>query len=160
MRVAPLIAILLLAGCASPDASNAGAPTPTASPSPTPASPTPATPPATAPAIPVDDGVKLGVVLDETHDYTGSESRSFFNVTGGERAVVINITSSGPPADRSFQSATLNFYFPNTTSPFVGDLPGQEARSFEMRQQPHHGMWKVEYLGTGKVTVSVRVTLE
>lgn len=153
MRSALLAIAVMLAGCAS-------------SPENAPANTTP-TPSATAPGSTPDtesarqqQEVKPGVVLDETHDYTDPPRQSFFNVTGAERTVVINITSSGPPADGSFQSATLHLYFPRTTSPFLAELPGQEAHTFEIRQQPHEGTWKLDYLGTGKVTVAVRVSLE
>lgn len=47
----------------------------------------------------------------------------------GEKAVVINVTAGRSTEDRSFQSATLHIYFPSTTSPFLAELPGQEAHS-------------------------------
>lgn len=159
LRSAALVAVLFVAGCASESGDTA--PTSTTLATPTPASPTPGTSAAPAPSpTPPAPTTKLGVVLDEAHDYTTTESQSFFNVTGAEKAVVINITSSGPPGDGSFQSATLHLYFPRTTSPFVAELPGEAPRSYELRQQPHEGMWKLDYRGTGKVVVHVRVTLE
>ena len=103
----------------------------------------------------------LGVVLDETHDFAGGGQRmSFFNVTGGEKKVVIFIDSAGPPEDKSFTSAVVSFYFPTTTSPFLGEQPGQEKHNFTIEQQPHVGMWRIVYDGVGKTSVHVRVTLE
>lgn len=145
-------------GCASPDADPTPALTPTASVA-TP--PVESGAPTVSPTSPSLDAPTLGVVLDERHDFAaGARKVSTFNVTGGERSVVIFVESAGPPADRSFTSAVVDFYFPGSTSPFLGELPGQEAGNFTTEQQPHRGMWRVVYDGVGKTSVHVRVTLQ
>lgn len=168
MRAVLLCLAILVAGCASPDPSADATPGGTSPPAGTVTTPAAATtvvtasPAATTPPAPTSSPeVFLGVVLEETHDFaTDGRKTSFFNVTGGESKVVIDIASAGPPADRSFQSAVVDFYFPGTTSPFLNELPGSETRSYTVEQQPHRGMWRVVYDGVGKTSVHIRVTLQ
>jgi len=154
-----LAALALLAGCAEPETGATPVVTPSVTSPPATPAMTPATPSATP--TPTAPPVTLGVVLDETHDFAaGGRKMSFFNVSGAESKVVIFVDSAGPPEDRSFTSAVVDFYFPSTTSPFLGELPGQEKHSFTVEQQPHVGMWRLVYDGVGKTSVHVRVTLE
>lgn len=166
MRAA-LLLLVLLAGCASPEPSTgttpASATVSTASP------PTTATePPGTAPGPASPPGAPapsssptLGIVLDETHDFSaGGRKVSTFNVTGAETKVVIEIGSGGPPSDGSFTNAVTQFYFPDTTSPFLAELPGQETRDVTTEQQPHRGTWRIVHDGSGRTTIHVRVTLQ
>lgn len=176
MRAALLLfVILLVAGCASPEPSSTATPTPATTATPARATATPATAAATpasatatptsaaAPSSPSPPGpeLHLGVVLDVTHSFAeGKRVVETFNVTGGEQRVVIHVVSAGPPEDKSFTSAVVDFYFPQTTSPFLAELPGQQANDFTIQQQPHRGTWRIVFDGVGKTSAQVQVTLE
>ena len=153
-----LLLALLVAGCASPEEGAAPPTTTAASLTPTPEATPAATPAAPSPSM---DAPTLGVVLDETHDFAaGGQRVSMFNVTGAERRIVIGIESSGPAEGGAFSSAVVSFYYPRSTSPFLGELPSKEARSYTVEQQPHAGEWRIVYDGQGPTTVRIHVTLE
>lgn len=165
---------LVLPGCASPEAADDTTPasasatpatspsSPSASPA-APASPSPPSSPSPSPPPPASspsEQVFRGIVLDETHDFStdGRKVRTF-NVTGAEQKVIIDIQSAGPPSDGSFTSAVVHFYYPNTTSPFLAELSGQQASEYTIERGPFQGMWKIVFDGAGKTSAHIRVTL-
>lgn len=167
-RCVAMLTFLLLAGCAAPQQTPGPSPGVTTTPTSIVAvstSPTPAPSPTAATPSPSPE-VRLGVVFDETYDYSahgGNETIRLITVGPGVTSIRFDITSGGPPADGSFQSAVVDFFFPRSTSPFLAELPGQQAHSFNFTRYvdaSSPGDWKIRFAGQGKTTVHVVVTLQ
>lgn len=151
---------MLLAGCATPDASR----------EPTPSGGAIATTPATgssapAPTIaPTSSGPRLGVVFDETFDFDGNqnETRRRFTIDRGVGKISFHVDSAGKPADGSFVNAVMDVYSPGSTGAMFAELPGQNpARNYTVEQNgfdPYWGEWMVRFAGQGKTSVRLVVT--
>lgn len=155
MRALVVLAALLLAGCAGSGPAATTTPGSPASQEATPSAASPTPTPTPAPTL------QLGVVLDVTHDFArDAPANRTFNVTGGEHNVTIFVETSGPASDGRFSNSVVDFYFPTTTSPFLTELPAQQAHNYTVVQQPLQGTWRVVFDGGGPTSAHVRVTLQ